>query len=145
MFANNEITNRGLLHRVLAKAATEITMDDRKAWARSIDGAVRDAVRPARPFRFRVARPAVVHAAAPELAAVAAILRDETAPVSPEALAAVRAFMTDGIDSPLYGRDPVAARRGAEQLRDLFVTAQPAKERTEARDRTHAAQHPAAA
>ena len=34
--------------------------------------------------------------------------------MSPEALAAVREFMTDGIDSPLYGSDPLAARRGAE-------------------------------
>ena len=34
-----------------------------------------------------------------------------------ESLDAVREFMTDGIDSPLYGRDPLAARRGADALR----------------------------
>ena len=101
-------------------------MDDRTVWARSIDGAIKDAARPARPLRSRIARPAVVLAAAPELSAVAAILRDETATVSLEAIAAVRAFMTDGIDSPLYGRDPLAARRGAEQLRRVFVTPRPA-------------------
>ena len=96
MFANNEITNRGLLHRLLEKAAREVTMDDRTVWARSIDGAIKDAARPARPLRSRIARPAVVLAAAPELSAVAAILRDETATVSLEAIAAVRAFMTTG-------------------------------------------------
>jgi hypothetical protein len=145
MFANNEITNRGLLHRMLAKAATEVTMDDRTVWARSIDRAIKDAARPARSLRFRIARPVVVLAAASELSAVAAILRDETATVSLEALAAVRAFMTDGIDSPLYGQDPLAARRGAEQLRRVFVTPQQATERSEAYGTKQSARHPTAA
>ena len=55
--------------------------------------------------------------AAPALVAVAAVLRDEDVAVSREALDAVREFMTDGIDSPLFGSDPLAARRGAEELR----------------------------
>ncbi len=69
------------------------------------------------PLRNRVARPLVVLAAAPALSAVAAALRDEDLVVSPETLASVRDFMTNGIDSPLYGRDPLAARRAADGLR----------------------------
>ena len=45
------------------------------------------------------------------------MLRDEDVAVSRDALDAVRAFMTDGIDSPLFGSDPLAARRGADELR----------------------------
>ena len=72
---------------------------------------------PAIPFRSRVAWPGVVLGAAPALVAVAAVLRDEDTVVTREALDAVREFMTDGIDSPLYGSDPLAARRGADELR----------------------------
>jgi hypothetical protein len=125
MFVNNEITNRGLLHRVLEKAAREVTMDERTIWARSIDGAIKDASRPSTPFRYRVARPVVVLAAVPALTAVAAVLRDEQIAVSREALDAVRTFMTDGVESPLYGRDPLAARRGADALRNLVVAETP--------------------
>jgi hypothetical protein len=121
MFVNNEITNRGMLARVLRKAALEVTMDERKVWARSIEGAIKDASRSSIPLRTRVARPVVVLAAAPALSAVAAVLRDETAAVSRESLDALRSFMTNGIDSPLFGRDPLAARRGADVLRRRFV------------------------
>ena len=55
--------------------------------------------------------------AAPALSAVAAALRDEDLVVTRESLDAVRSFLTDGIDSPLYGGDPLAARRAAEALR----------------------------
>ena len=95
----------------------EIPYDDRLVWARSIDGAIKDAASPAIPFRGRVAWPGVVLGAAPALVAVAAVLRDEDVGVSRDALDAVREFMTDGIDSPLYGSDPLAARRGADALR----------------------------
>ena len=121
MFVNNEITSRGLLHRVLESAAREVTMDERTVWARSIDGTIKDASRPSLPFRFRVARPAVVFAAVPALTAVATALRNERITVSREALDAVRTFMTDGVGSPLYGRDPLAARRGADALRSLVA------------------------
>ena len=117
MFANNEITERGLLHRSLARAHDEVTYDDRMVWAHSIDGAIKDAASTAVPFRSRVAWPGVVLAAAPALVAVAAVLRDEDIVISREALDAVREFMTDGIDSPLYASDPLAARRGADALR----------------------------
>jgi hypothetical protein len=121
MFVNNEITERGLLHRLLERASQEVTLDERRSWAYSIDGAINDAASSSRPVRNRVARPVVVLAAAPALSAVAAALRDEDLTVSPEALAALRAFMTNGIDSPLYGRDPLAARRAADGLRRALV------------------------
>ena len=34
MFVNNEITDRGLLHKLLRKATSEVTMDEREVWAR---------------------------------------------------------------------------------------------------------------
>ena len=127
MFVNNEITNRGMLARVLRKAALEVTMDERKVWARSIEGAIKDASRSSVPLRNRVARPVVVLAAAPALSAVAEVLRDETAVVGRDSLDAVRRFMTDGIDSPLFGRDPLAARRGADALRRRFFAQETAQ------------------
>jgi hypothetical protein len=121
MFNNNEITDRGLLHKLLRKATSEVTMDEREVWARSVDDALKDASRPSTIVRSRLTRPAVVLAAAPALAAVAGVLRDEEVAVSREAIDAVRAFITDGIDSPLYGRDPLAAQRGADALRSLVT------------------------
>jgi hypothetical protein len=121
MFVNLEITNRGMLHRMLEKAANEVTMDERQVWARSIDGTIKDAARSSVPLRNRVARPIVVLGAAPALVAVAAALRDESHAVSRQAIDAVREFMTNGIDSPLYGRDPLASRRGADVLRRQVV------------------------
>jgi hypothetical protein len=131
-FVNNEITERGLLHRLLDRVADEVTMDERLVWARSIDGAIKDAAAGSVPFRARVARPLVVLGAAPPLSAVAATLRNEDVTVSREALDAVRAFMTDGIDSPLYGHDPLAARRGADALRREFAGAEAAQRATAA-------------
>ena len=127
MFANVEITERGLLHRSLERAHEEVTYDERTVWARSIDSAIKEAANTAVPFRSRVAWPGVVLGAAPALVAVAAVLRDEDVVVSREALDAVREFMTDGIDSPLYGRDPLAARRGADALRRSLVSAEGAE------------------
>jgi hypothetical protein len=127
MFVNNEITDRGLLHKLLRKTAGDVTMDERKVWARSVEGALKDASRPSTIVRMRLARPAVVIAAAPPLSAVAAALRNEQIAVSREALDAVREFMTDGIDSPLYGEDPLAAHRGADALQSLFVADETAR------------------
>ena len=126
MFVNNEITERGLLHRLVARASAEVTLDERTSWARSIDGAINSAASSSLPLRNRVARPVVVLAAAPALVAVAAALRNEDVTVSREALDAVRTFMTDGIDSPLYGRDPLAARRAADALRRALVASEAA-------------------
>ena len=91
MFINNEITNRGLLHKLLRKATSEVTMEEREVWARSVDGALKDASQPSTMVRSRLTRPAVVLAAAPALSAVAAVLRDEEVAVSREAIDAVRA------------------------------------------------------
>jgi hypothetical protein len=121
MFANNEITDRGLLHRLLRTEAGHVTTDERKLWARTIDGAIKDAYRPSTLVRMRLTHPAVVVAAAPALAAIAATLRDEGNVVSRDAMDAIRTFMTDGIDSPLYGRDPLAAHRAADELRSLVT------------------------
>jgi hypothetical protein len=126
MFANNEITGRGLFHRGLDRAGNEVTLEERTTWARSIDGAIKDAAGSTIPLRNRVARPAVVLGAAPALSAVAAALRDEDVVVTRESINAVRSFMTDGIDSPLYGRDPLAARRGADLLRRRLSSAEDA-------------------
>ena len=65
-------------------------MDERKVWAPCIEGAIEDATRSCVPLRNRVARPVVVLATAPSLAAVAAVLRDETAVVGRESLDAAR-------------------------------------------------------
>jgi hypothetical protein len=130
MFANNEITGRGFLHRALERANDEVTLDERLVWAHSIDRSIKDAANPAIPFRSRVAWPGVVLGAAPVLVAVAAILRDEDVAVSREGLDAVHAYLTDGIDSPLFGSDPLAARRGAEQLRRELAGTQVAQRAT---------------
>jgi hypothetical protein len=127
MFVNNELTERGLLHRMLRRVSNEVTTEERTAWARSIDGAIKDAASPTVPLRNRVARPAVVLGAAPALSAVAAALRNEDLVLSRESLDAVREFMLNGVDSPLYGRDPLAARRGADALRRQLVAAEAAQ------------------
>jgi hypothetical protein len=127
MFVNNEITERGLLHRLLDRVGHAVTSEERTTWAHSIDNAIRDAATPGVPLRNRVARPVVVLSAAPALSAVAAALRNEDAVVTREELDAVREFMTNGIDSPLFGRDPLAARRGADALRRQFAGAEAAQ------------------
>jgi hypothetical protein len=118
MFDNNDSAERRLLHRPVDRDATHgVAMEERTLWAQTIEGAIKDAAGASFPSRSRVARPVVVLGAASALSAVAVALRDEDAAVTPETLAAVRSFMTDGIDSPLYGPDPLAARRDAEALR----------------------------
>jgi hypothetical protein len=127
MFANSEITDRGLFHRLLERAGFDGAMHDRESCASAIDGAIRDAVGAAVPPRNRVARPVVVLSAASALSAIAGALRDEDIAVAPAALDAVHAFMTDGAGSPLYGRDPRAARLGAEALRVRIVAGEGAQ------------------
>jgi hypothetical protein len=126
MFANNEITDRGLFHRLLERAGNENAIADREALADAVDGAIRDAARSSIAPRNRVARPIVVLSAASALSALAAALRDEDVVLEPAAIEAVRGFMTDGARSPLYGGDPLAARRAAEALRLRFASGPPA-------------------
>jgi hypothetical protein len=123
MFVNNEITNRGMLHKLLTKATSEVTLDERAACARSIETALEEGSRPSTMVRRRLTYPAVVMSAAPALSAVASVLRSGEVAISREALDAVRTFMTDGVDSPLYGRDPLAARRAADALHSFVVSA----------------------
>ena len=126
MFANNEITDRGLFHRLFERAGNEGAMAGREALAAAIDGAIRDAARSSIAPRNRVARPIVVLSAASALSALAAALRDKDVALEPETIAAVRRFMTDGARSPLYGGDPLAARRAAEALRLHVAPGSPA-------------------
>ncbi len=116
MFVNNEITERGLL----PQGAGEGVPRGHHGRARGL-GALhrrRDQGRhgPSTITRRQLTHPAVVLSAAPALSTVAAELRNPETTVSRETLDAVRSFMTNGIDSPLYGRDPLAARRGADDL-----------------------------
>jgi hypothetical protein len=118
MFAGNEISEGGFLQRFLDRDTGHgATLAERGRWANTIEGAIKDAAGAHFPSRSRVARPVVVLGAASALSAVAVALRDEDVAVTPETLAAVRSFMTDGIASPLYGSDPLAAGRAAEALR----------------------------
>ena len=130
MFANNEIRERGFLHRLLDRDAGHgVALAERERWAGTIEAAIKDAAGAHFPSRNRIARPVVVLGAASALSAVAVALRDEDVAVTPETLAAVRSFMTDGIASPLYGTDPLAAGRAAEALRRRVsgaVAAEPA-------------------
>ncbi len=123
MFVNHEISERGLFHRLLGRARDEVTMEERLVWAHAIDGAIKDAAGGSVSFRARVARPTVVLAAASALVAIAAVLRDEDVAVARDQIAAVRSFMTDGVASPLFGGDPLAARRSADALRARFAGA----------------------
>lgn len=122
-FSNHDASDRRLLGRLLGRAQSDVTLDERLVWAHTIDRAIKDAASGSIPFRARVARPTVVLASAPTLVAIAAALRDEDVAVSREVLDAVHRFMTDGIASPLYGGDPLAARRGADALRSRFAGA----------------------
>ena len=96
MFVNNEITERGLLHRLLVRAAQRGhdrgahdvgPLHRRRHQGRRQPG--RPAAQPRRPSRRRARR-----RAGPS--AVAAALRNEDLVVSREALEAVREFMTNG-------------------------------------------------
>jgi hypothetical protein len=127
MFANHETPERGLLDRLRGRTHEEVTIDERLVWAHAIEGAIKDAASGSIPFRARVARPTAVLAAAPTLVAVAETLRDQDVAVSRELLDAVREFMTDGVGSPLFGGDPLAARRGADVLRTHFAPAEVAQ------------------
>lgn len=70
-------------------------------------------------------RPSVAAATRPSLVAIAAMLRDERRPVAPDAVEAVRAFLQDGADSPLYGRDPATAALAAATV-EMQVSGPPA-------------------
>ena len=109
MSASSEITERGLFHRLLDRVGHEGAMDDRESWADAIEGAIRDAA-----VRAPAAQPRGAARRRP-LRRLGALGRRRRAARRGRRrrtgrLDAVRAFMTDGAGSPLYGRDPLAAR-----------------------------------
>ncbi len=98
------------------------SMRQRLRWARSLEKAVEEARRPRPPLRLRpILQASVVRACEPALLAIAGALRDQRQPISNTALRQLKAFLTDGFNSPLYGYSPLAARSGAERLRLSFT------------------------
>jgi hypothetical protein len=63
----------------------------------------------------------VVWVCRPSLLAIAAILVDERQPISATALRQLKRFLTEPSVSPLFGDDPMVARRAAQQLQCSFT------------------------
>jgi len=63
----------------------------------------------------------VVWACRPALQAIAGVLGDERQPISAAALRQLKRFLCDPGVSPLFGDDPGAARRAAQQLQYSFT------------------------
>jgi hypothetical protein len=61
-------------------------------------------------------RTEVVWACRPPLLAIMVALGDTRQPIPPVALRRLKSFLTDPSASPLFGTNPVTARRAAEQL-----------------------------
>jgi hypothetical protein len=68
-----------------------------------------------------VLRTEVVWACRPSLLAIKGVLGDPRQPISAVALRQLKTFLTDPSASPLFGTDPTAARRAAEQLQCSFT------------------------
>jgi hypothetical protein len=66
-------------------------------------------------------RAEVVWACRPALLALKGVLGDPHEPISAVALRQLKTFLTHSSASPLYGTDPAAARRAAEQLQRSFT------------------------
>ena len=66
-------------------------------------------------------RTEVVWACRPALLAIKGALGDPRQPISAVALRHLKTFLTDPSASPLFGTDPTAARRAAEQLQRSFT------------------------
>jgi hypothetical protein len=95
----------------------------RATWAKSIQRLIADVDRP-QPL-LRSMRPLyrrdVAAACVPALTEIRWVLAGAAAFVRPEAMARLRAFMTDGTRSPLYRDEPEVARRVAHELASAFV------------------------
>jgi hypothetical protein len=63
----------------------------------------------------------VVWACRPALLAIAGALGDQRQPISAVALRQLKRFLTDPSVSPLFGDDPLAAGRAAQQLQCSFT------------------------
>jgi hypothetical protein len=71
-------------------------------------------------------QPSVSAACSPSLRAIAAAMRDETHPIDEASLRALSRFLTDGADSPFFGRDSTAALREVVRLQHVIVGAETA-------------------
>jgi hypothetical protein len=95
----------------------------RETWAKSIARLLAELERPEpllRGFR-RLYRRDVAAACASSLNEIRWVLVDEAVAVRPEAMARLRAFLTDGAGSPLYRDDAERARRAAREIAAAFV------------------------
>jgi hypothetical protein len=105
------------------------SMRQRRAWSRSVHRLL-EAVSGCSPWwQFPhpywdfppLIRREVVWACRPSLLTIAAILVDERQPISATTLRQLKRFLTDPSASPLFGNDPMAARRAAQQLQGSFT------------------------
>jgi len=106
------------------------SMRRRRMWARSVHRLL-EAVSRGAPSWWQYPQPywdfppltrrQVIWACRPALLAIAGVLGDERQPVSAAALRELKRFLTDPSVSPLFGDDPPAARRAAQQLQCSFT------------------------
>jgi hypothetical protein len=105
------------------------SMRQRRGWARAVYRLL-DTVSRCRPWWQRphpywdfppLTRREVVWACRPALLAIAGALGDQRQPISAVALRQLKRFLTDPSVSPLFGDDPPAAGRAAQQLQCSFT------------------------
>jgi hypothetical protein len=102
----------------------------RRAWARSVHRLL-ETVSRCYPSWWQYPHPywdyppltrrEVIWACRPALLAIADALGDEQQPISAAALRQLKTFLCDPSVSPLFGHDPAAARRAAQQLQRSFT------------------------
>jgi hypothetical protein len=92
-------------------------------WARSIARLLDESGHPQSLMRSagRLYRHDVAAACRHSMHEIQRVLLDDAATVRPEAMVRLRAFLTDGARSPLYGDRPEHARRAARELAVAFV------------------------
>jgi hypothetical protein len=106
------------------------SMRRRRSWARSVYRLL-EAVSRCYPSWWQFPHPywdfpplmrrEVIWACRPALLAIAGALCDQRQPISAAALRQLKTFLTDPSVSPLFGDDPLAARRAAQQLQCSFI------------------------
>jgi hypothetical protein len=102
----------------------------RRAWARSVHRLLDATDRRSSPWWQQphpywdfppLTRREVIWACRPGLLAIAGALCDQRQPISAAALRQLTTFLTDASFSPLFGDDPGAARRAAQDLQRSFT------------------------
>jgi hypothetical protein len=82
--------------------------------------------------RFRpLVDPVVASSCAAPAASIAVVLRDWTQPVQADLLDDIRWFVTDGCDSPLFGRDAAAALLAISEIERSVSAGRAAVARTD--------------